>query len=1498
MIKRYLKILLLALMLLPGIEFAQYQWTVDGIPIDTISTSLLDLSSIPDGNGGFFITYSDDPLGDSDIFAQWIDGSGNLRWDDSKTRVCTEGGDQKYPVISVDGSGGVFVAWQDEVNQKIYAKHLDSQGNLLQNITISSRASEQTDVQMISDGSGGVIVVWVDRLPGSKSDVYAQRFDHNGNSLWTTDGVIVTNAGDDQSYPRITEDGYGGVVVVWRDYRNGNFDIYAQRIDSNGNRLWNSDGVVICDTTGNQLSHSVELSGDKVIICWQDYRSGSSDIYAQAVSLNGNLLWDSNGIPISTASGTQMGCKVVEDGQGGGIIAWTDNRNFYDIYAQRVDGAGNVLWTENGIVVNQSDNLQYKPEMISDGNGGAYIVWYDKRSETNFDLYAQHIDGSGSLLWSVDGLAVVTADGDQQNHVLFSDGAGGFFSLWQDFRSSSNRIFAQHVNDNLSIINPPSGTLWPGGVSHTIEWEFYSQPTSFDHLSIHLSTAQGDDYPIEIAADVDPSQTSYDWTPNSINTNTARIKIIGLDPNDTVLCVYESDLFVIDSEPPKSFALLQPSDNDTVELRPTFSWQSTTDSLSGLDHYELWIGGVKLRDNLTDTVYTLNESEALTPGEYTWSVKAVDVAGLVRESGVNHFTAVVDATPPKPFNLISPADHSWTSDSSPVYVWESTSDSGSGLKKYQLFVDNKVKIDDIPPDDTTFSDLFLTSGDRQWYIVAVDSMGNTRKSSQSWVIRIDTQPPRPFSLICPGQYVWLNDATPRFQWEATSDTIIGIGLEKYELWIDGDLVVDQISGDSSSLVLPEDHALSDGIHTWYVVAKDSLGNARVSSNTLNLNIDTTPPEGFSLSSPGDGEYLTTISPQFSWESSSDQTSGLKSYRLWIDGSLNVDSLNQTSTVPAAPLTEGSHIWYVEAVDSAENVFQTQTFSFVADTSRPEPFLLVYPQNSDTIYTERPTFIWNSANDIVSGIAEYEIYVDGVLIKDNLSADDTSYTIGSSLENSTHTWRVRAIDRAGNHTYSDEYIFTINLNSPHITSPASVDAIEDSLFIYTATGTDSDGDSIIFSFENYPAWMNPDKNVISGIPVEGCQDTSFVVIATDGYLYDTLKVAVRVILINEPPVISAIPDQITNEDVATDAVAFTVEDEESPDSTLLISASSSDTLLIPDDNIIIAGNGKERTVTCIPAKDKFGSAVITIKLSDGELEVEESFNLTVNPVNDPPSITSPDSADSYEDSLFVYNATATDVDGPSLSIYFIDYPKWLTPSGSSISGIPLNGYQDTTFKVIATDSELSDTVVVVLNVNPVNDPPYFEFPLPKPVFMNIDSLNWKLYLDDYASDPDDPDSLLSWSYSVIDTHSVSVHIDEKSHEATISGVHLRGKIRIEFTVTDPHQESARDTLVINMIQTDVVENLSGDVPERFIFYNNYPNPFNPSTTIRYGLPRPCHVIVRIYNMLGQEVETLVDEKQREGTYEIVWDGSDQPSGIYFCHITAGRWQKVKRMILMK
>ena len=127
--------------------------------------------------------------------------------------------------------------------------------------------------------------------------------------------------------------------------------------------------------------------------------------------------------------------------------------------------------------------------------------------------------------------------------------------------------------------------------------------------------------------------------------------------------------------------------------------------------------------------------------------------------------------------------------------------------------------------------------------------------------------------------------------------------------------------------------------------------------------------------------------------------------------------------------------------------------------------------------------------------------------------------------------------------------------------------------------------------------------------------------------------------------------------------------------------------------------------------------------------------------------------------------------------------------------------------------------------------------------------------------------------------------------TENGIEISKNTSYTFNIT------ANKNLIANFLDITSVED-EGGIPTKFVLSQNYPNPFNPSTTIRYNLPKEAMVSIKVYDMLGREMKTLIKEYKSAGSYNVEFNASNLTSGIYFYRLTAGDFTQVKKLVLMK
>lgn len=431
---------------LPIIAYKGVQWNVHGVS---------------DTRNGAIMVWQDrrDDIADK-IYGQRVDATGGKMWNSTGIQLSYSAGFQYYPQMRPDGSGGAFIVWEDNrtgSDYDIYAQHVAADGTLLWGSSaaaVCAFSGHQYNPQLIPAGDGGIIVVWQDKRNGP-FDIYAQRLNAAGSTVWSSGGQVICMADQDQVEPQLASDGFGGAFIAWTDYRaNTTFpDIYAQHITADGSIPWPFDGIPICRLANTQWKVQIVTDGNAgAIITWQDRRSGTVDqIYGQRIDWSGTSLWQPGGIPLCTAQGIQYNQQMVSDNAGGAFIVWQDNRtgSEYDIYAQHVSTDGQLVWSPLGAPICTVAGQQYFPEIIFNGSN-VLFTWQDKRSGTDYDIYCQAVDINGTLLWSKDGRRALRSTADQVTPQIIDDGAGGAICAWQDYQSGdgTSDISAQRFGAN------------------------------------------------------------------------------------------------------------------------------------------------------------------------------------------------------------------------------------------------------------------------------------------------------------------------------------------------------------------------------------------------------------------------------------------------------------------------------------------------------------------------------------------------------------------------------------------------------------------------------------------------------------------------------------------------------------------------------------------------------------------------------------------------------------------------------------------------------------------------------------------------------------------------------------------------------------------------------------------------------------------------------------------------------------------------------------------
>jgi len=473
-------------------------------------------------------------------------------------------------------------------------------------------------------------------------------------------------------------------------------------------------------------------------------------------------------------------------------------------------------------------------------------------------------------------------------------------------------------------------------------------------------------------------------------------------------------------------------------------------------------------------------------------------------------------------------------------------------------------------------------------------------------------------------------------------------------------------------------------------------------------------------------------------SSSDQT-------LLPDGNIVLGGSGENRSVMLSPAADqsGTALITLTVTDADSGVAQGQ-FTLTVTAINDDP-LITAP--ADVVIDED-----SATAALAFAISDVETDAASLLVtassSDQTLLPDGNIVLGGSGENRS-VMLSPAADQSGTAlitltvTDADSGVaqgqFTLTVTAinddPLITAPADVVTDEDSAtaaLAFAVSDVETAADSLIVSASSSDQTLLPDGNIVLGGSGENRTVSATPAADQNGTAVITLTVTdadsgvaqgqftLTVNAVNDDPLITAPADVVTDEDIATAALAFAVSDVETAADSLIVSASSSDQTLLPDGNIVLGGSGENRSVSATPAADQNGTAVITLTVTDADSgSAQGQFTLTVNAVNDDPEITTPADLSIDEDMTSPDVAlSVTDVESGSAALIVTasSSDQALVPDGNIIIGgngsnrtvsvTPVadqNGVAVITLSVTDEDSGTAQTQFA-LTVNPVNDAP--------------------------------------------------------------------------------------------------------------------------------------------------------------------------------------------------
>ena len=381
-------------------------------------------------------------------------------------------GEQVVPKVESTSDGGCYIGWNDHAsgNYDICLQRLDKYGNELwphNGILISDHPQNSwiCDWDLMVDSSNNAVLVFVDIRAGGDWDVYAYRISPSGTFLWGPDGVAVTDDGDYEADPRVTQTTDGSFVCVW----SGDGGV--------GVRKLSADGVPQFDFTITGELDETPLHGEVVaadsgsfIVSWMRDSSytGYHDIRAQKYAADGTVLWvtpvnvfDDDWVPPWYEPILQP------DEAGGAIVAWhRSDGALYSSFVQHLDSDGSELFPHNGVEASTLGNRHHIDPTVSynAATGEIFVFWNERNSgQSMWGIYGQKISASGQRMWTNSGIEYLPVNDIYKSYSRSVPCADGAMVFWFDQPTGSvvlDRVVGMRVDTDGQSMWPDLPTVF------------------------------------------------------------------------------------------------------------------------------------------------------------------------------------------------------------------------------------------------------------------------------------------------------------------------------------------------------------------------------------------------------------------------------------------------------------------------------------------------------------------------------------------------------------------------------------------------------------------------------------------------------------------------------------------------------------------------------------------------------------------------------------------------------------------------------------------------------------------------------------------------------------------------------------------------------------------------------------------------------------------------------------------------------------------------------
>ncbi len=469
-----MKLVLITFILFPIFLFAQ--WSDDPFQNSQITdlTGEQVIPKIASNEGITYIGWFSSENGNYNVRLQKFDEQGNEQWEENGLLI-SEHPSMSWLTdwdMTIDQENYAILTFQDirnEGNNNIYAYRISPDGDFIwgnDGLELSNSPDFDASPKTAATNSGNIIVSW-----HAGDVIIIQKISPDGNLLWGENGMVLS-CEDTYSWPQLLPVGDDDVILkffedsgpYWAPTRH----VLAQRFDADGNPVWTND-TTISDVGGisawTQIFPFINDGNDGFFIAWHDDRDSNNlaSIFIQHVNSDGEILFIDDGIEVSTMPNRNhfypdlAYLPTIEEV----FIFWSEmdgNQIQRGVYGQKMNLVGERLWSDNGMTFLELSNEDKQAITVRSAENDVVVIYEDYSFGNVVDsrIMAMRIDPGGNYVWENEQVVLSSYQSSKMHQVVNSYLNEQWITVWEDERNDGGDIYAQNIRLN--------GELGPSGV--------------------------------------------------------------------------------------------------------------------------------------------------------------------------------------------------------------------------------------------------------------------------------------------------------------------------------------------------------------------------------------------------------------------------------------------------------------------------------------------------------------------------------------------------------------------------------------------------------------------------------------------------------------------------------------------------------------------------------------------------------------------------------------------------------------------------------------------------------------------------------------------------------------------------------------------------------------------------------------------------------------------------------------------------------------------------